>query len=88
MLSKLLIKPRATRELLRIQRKQKVLEPNIAKGYDSGPSSENEDNLTVSAQKQFKQLVMLREMLAKDDYKIETSDLLDDDQKELIAGAL
>ena len=31
---------------------------------------------------------MLREMLAKDDYKIETSDLLDDDQKELIAGAL
>ena len=44
--------------------------------------------MTVSAQKQFKQLVMLREMLAKDDYKIETSDLLDDDQKELIAGAL
>ena len=83
-LAKVLIKPSETREMMKMQRKHKVLEP-----YGSATSSSSdEENLTMKAKKQQQMLQRFLVALAKVDNDVEAAADMDAKTKELMMGVL
>ena len=63
-LMKLLIKPRAKRQLMRIQHEAKVIEPNVAQGETELDSSDEELNLAIEPESEKSHYQSLMKLLA------------------------
>ena len=69
---RLLVKPKVKRQLMRIQRKQKIIEPCMSSSDSAGASSDNAElNLAVKSKKEIKHYAKLREILAGVDFEVD-----------------
>lgn len=82
-LSKLLVGPPVKRLLMKMQRKQRVIEPDA--GSDD---ASDEDNFALSAQDDFKRFEKLKGLLDNIDYDIDGAKDMDSQVKHLLTGVL